>query len=99
MQKKQNEGSMYIGELLNCKIVDNQGRSIGHVADIQLTKGPEYRIYAFLYGEKGRLYRLHVLNPFEERRGVPAQPKKVLWEEVEQIKPGIIILKPNSPKD
>ena len=98
MAKIQNEGTTRISELLDCKIVDSQGRTIGHVADIQLTEGSEYKVCALLYGETGWMYRLHFLNPFGKRPSTPSRPQKIAWEAVEEIKPKMIKLKANMPK-
>ncbi len=92
-QQNKTQNTLYVSDLLECKIVDANGKLIGHVADIQLTPAPEYRICAFFFGPRGWLHRLHVLNPFEKRQTSPAKPDKIPWEAIERIDPPIITLK------
>ena len=56
--------TIFIGDLLGSKIVTADGRRIGHVVDIQLSRGDEHRATALVYGAHGWLYRWHVLAPF-----------------------------------
>ncbi len=82
-----------ISDLLGCRIVTAEGKVIGHVADVQLTPGPEFRVTALLFGRRSWLYRLHVLNPLAERASAPAELDRVAWEAVAHIKHGTIKLK------
>jgi sporulation protein YlmC with PRC-barrel domain len=93
MHQKQHQSSItYIGDLLRCKIVTAEGKRLGHVADVQLSTGPEYRIIALLYGELGWLHRLHLLNPVGPRG--PRKPKMVPWEAIDRIEGATVILQP-----
>lgn len=85
---------LFIGDLLRCKLVTSEGKLVGHVTDIQLSKGPEYRILAFIYGRRGFLYRLHVLNPFRRLGDEETPPDKIPWEMIAQIAFPVILLKP-----
>lgn len=58
---------------------------IERVADIQLSSEPPYRVVALLYGQRGWLHRLHVLNPFTARFTTTAKPDTVFWHAVECI--------------
>ena len=84
-----------IGDLLNCKIKTAEGKTIGHVSDIQLTQGPEYRVVAIMYGWRGLLYRLHVFNPFaiiaKQQR---PEPNMIPWDAVASFTRPIVKLKP-----
>ena len=88
---------LLISDLLDCKIVTAEGKLIGHVADVQITPGPEYRVTALLFGEGGWLYRLHVLNHLAHR--TPHKPDSVPWEAVDTIKHPVITLKAGYPSD
>ncbi|HXR66387.1 MAG TPA: divalent metal cation transporter [Ktedonobacteraceae bacterium] len=85
---------LFIGDLLRYKLVTSEGKLVGHVTDIQLSKDPEYRILAFIYGRRGLLYRLHDLNPFRHLEYEEILPDKVPWEMVAQIAFPVITLKP-----
>jgi sporulation protein YlmC with PRC-barrel domain len=87
-----NGQKLRISDLLNCRIVTAEGKVIGHVADVQLTSGPEYRVTGLLFGRQAWLHRLHMLNPFEHY--TPREPDRVPWEAVASIKHPIITLKP-----
>jgi sporulation protein YlmC with PRC-barrel domain len=89
---------LFIGDLLRCKLITSEGKLVGHVTDIQLSKDPEYRILAFIYGRRGLLYRLHVLNPFRHMEYEEIPPDRVPWEMVAQITFPVITLKPFASK-
>ena len=92
MQAKQSK--LYIGNILGKKIVTAEGKTIGHVADIQLSPAPEYAVVALIFGRRGWLFRLHVLNPFASLEKRNRKPKTVPWDAVDRIEGGIVILKP-----
>ena len=94
MQAKQSK--LYIGNILDKKIVTAEGKTIGHVADIQLSPGPEYIVVALIFGRRGWLFRLHVLNPFASVEKRPREPKTVPWDAIDRIERGAVILKPGS---
>jgi len=82
-----------VGSLLDSKIVEADGTLLGHVADIQLTDDPPYVVIALLRGRWGLLHRLHILNPFTEKRSHSHKPVQVPWEAVERIEHKRIVLK------
>jgi sporulation protein YlmC with PRC-barrel domain len=83
-----------ISDVLNCRIVTAEGKIVGHVADVELTPGPEYRLIALLFGPRAWLHRLHILNPFTDRSSSAQKPDRVPWEAVAHVKHPIITLKP-----
>jgi sporulation protein YlmC with PRC-barrel domain len=89
-----NPSILFIGDLLRCKLVTSEGKLVGHVTDIQVSEDPEHRILAFIYGRRGLLYRLHVLNPFHYSGHAEVLPDKIPWEMVAYIAFPVIILKP-----
>ncbi|MDQ6661265.1 MAG: PRC-barrel domain-containing protein [Chloroflexota bacterium] len=82
-----------MGDLLACKIVTAEGKRLGHIADVELTPGPEYRVTKLLYGQRGWLHRLHVLNPFVDKKS-HHKPDSVPWDAVDRIEGSTVILKP-----
>ena len=89
--------TVLIGDLLGSSIANVEGQIIGHVADLQLSEGPEYTVMALFYGSSGWLHRWHVLYPFVRMFGVSIHAKTVPWKAVESIKPGAVQLKPGWP--
>lgn len=88
--------TLFIGDLLRCKLVTAEGKLVGHVTDIQVSEDSEHRILAFIYGRRGLLYRLHVLNPFGSLEKKEILPDKIPWEMVARISFPVILLKPGA---
>jgi sporulation protein YlmC with PRC-barrel domain len=82
-----------VSDLLGSKIVTAGGKVLGHVADLQLTRGPEYRVTGLIYGIGGWLFRLHVLNPFRGDHGERPQPQVIPWDPVESFEHPVVKLK------
>ena len=84
---------MYIGNLLDKKIVTAEGKRIGHVADIELTPNPPYKVTALFYGKGGWQHRLHLLNPFTKTKHPATQPDTIPWDAIERIEKSRVTLK------
>ncbi len=84
-----------IGEILGCKVITPEGKSIGHVADLQITNGPEYEVTALFFGPGGWLHRWHILAPFAELFGLRLTEEPIPWQAIERIEHKIIHLKPD----
>ena len=80
-------------ELLNKKIVTADGKILGHVFDIQLSRDGEHRVTALMYGQKSLLYRLHVYEPVVRAFRLKKKPKTIPWEAVEQSDHAVVRLK------
>ena len=91
---KRTTAKLFLGDLLGCKIITAEGKVLGHVLDIQLTSGPEYKVTALMFGRGGLFHRLHVLNPFHKERRKPARPDTVPWEAVASFARPVVKLKP-----
>jgi len=85
--------TLRLEELLGKKIVTADGKPIGHVFDIQLSRDGEQRVTALMYGQKSLLYRLHVYVPVARAFRLKQQPKTIPWEAVEQVERSIVRLK------
>lgn len=85
--------TLRLEELLGKKIVTADGKPIGHVFDIQLSRDGEHRVTALMYGQKSLLYRLHVYEPVARALRLKQQPKTIPWEAVEHVEPSAVRLK------
>jgi sporulation protein YlmC with PRC-barrel domain len=82
-----------IENLLDKKIVAADGKTLGHVIDIQLARDSRYRVVALMYGYHSLLYRLHVYEPVARAFHLHEKPKKIAWEAVERVDHEAIWLK------
>jgi sporulation protein YlmC with PRC-barrel domain len=80
-------------ELLDKKIVDADGKRVGHVFDIQLSRDGENRVIALMYGQKSLLFRLHVYQQAVIAFRLEQQPKVIPWEAVENVDRAAVRLK------
>jgi sporulation protein YlmC with PRC-barrel domain len=81
-------------ELLDKKIVAADGKKVGHVFDIQLSRDGENRVIALMYGQKSLLFRLHVYQPAAIAFRLEQQPRVIPWEAVENVDRAAVRLKP-----
>ncbi|GAC1342452.1 MAG: hypothetical protein NVSMB27_01350 [Ktedonobacteraceae bacterium] len=84
---------LFITDLVGCKIVTAEGKKIGHVVDIQVTRGPLHEVTALVFGRYAWLYRFDVLHPFAKTFGIQAEPQLVPWEAVERFERFVVTLK------
>ncbi len=82
-----------IENLLDKKIVTADGKTLGHVIDIQLSQDSKYRIIALMYGYHSLLYRLHVFDPVARAFHLHDKPKTIPWEAVAHVDQSAIQLK------
>ena len=82
-----------IEDLLDKKLVAADGKTLGHVIDVQLSHHAPYRIIALMYGYHSLLYRLHVYEPVARAFHLHKEPKKISWEAVERVDHTAIWLK------
>lgn len=91
--KQENIITRRLEELLNNKIVTADGKTIGHVFDIQLSRDGEHRVTALMYGQKSLLHRLHVYEPVARAFRLKQKPKTIPWEAVENSDHAVVRLK------
>ena len=84
---------MSIEDLVGSKIVTAEGKRVGRVVDVQVTRGPEYEVSALIFGEYAWLYRFHVLRPFAWTFGLRHQPRIVPWDAVGRFEHFVVTLK------
>lgn len=82
-----------IEDLLDKKIVAADGKTLGHVIDIQLSRDSRYRVVALMYGYHSLLHRLHVYESVARAFHLHKEPKKIPWEAVERVDRAAIWLK------
>lgn len=82
-----------ISKVLGHKIVTADGKRIGHVADLVLTKDAPYKVTGLLYGESGWEHRLHLLNPFTKVDQEQTDSDPISWDDVDRIEGNTIILR------
>jgi sporulation protein YlmC with PRC-barrel domain len=82
-----------LSDLLGARIITAGGKTLGHVRDIQLSSGPEYKVTALMYGRGGLFHRLHLLNPFRESKPSISKPDSVPWSAVASFECPVVKLK------
>jgi len=94
MKKRQkNTITRYLTELLNKKIVTAEGKTIGHVFDIELSQDGAFRVTALMYGETALLYRLHILEPVARAFHLNHKPKTIPWKAIDNFDHAVVRLK------
>jgi len=92
--KQENITARKLEELLFKKIITANGKMLGHVFDIQLSRDGEHRVTALMYGKNSLLFRLHTYEPFARVFRLKQKPKTIPWEVVENADHAAIHLKP-----
>ncbi len=84
-----------IEDLIGSKIVTADGRKLGRVVDIHVTREREPEVIALVYGRLAWLYRLGVLYPFSHVLHLKFHPYTVPWHAVEKFEHLTVTLKPD----
>jgi len=82
-----------IEDLLDKRIVTADGKTLGHVIDVQLSRDGKNRVIALMYGYRSLLHRLHVYEPVARAFHFHKRPQVVRWESVECVEHSTIRLK------
>lgn len=94
MKKRQkNTTTRCLTELLNKKIVTADGKTVGHVFDIELSQDGTFRVTALMYGETALLYRLHVYEPVARAFHLKQKPKTIPWKAIDTFDHAVVRLK------
>jgi sporulation protein YlmC with PRC-barrel domain len=83
--KQENTTTRNLEELLYKKIITSDGKKIGHVFDIQISREGEFRVTKLMYGQKSLLFRLHAYEMLARVFHFKQKPKTIPWEAVENI--------------
>jgi sporulation protein YlmC with PRC-barrel domain len=81
-----------LADLIGSPVVTTADRCVGHVVDVELTSGPEYRVIGLICGRAGWLNRLDVSHFLGEGR----RPVSIPWDSVERFEDLTVRLKPGS---
>ena len=92
--KQRVTSTISIADLIGSKIVTADGKKIGHVVDIEVTRGSEYEVTGLVFGRYAWLYRFDVLYPFARAFGLDVEPDTIPWHAVERFEHLTVILKP-----
>jgi hypothetical protein len=82
-----------IADLLGRKIVTADGRTVGHVVDVRVTRGPRYRVTALEFGAAGLLDRFHVLGALWTPGGGKSRSQAISWDDVDRFDGSTFTLK------
>jgi sporulation protein YlmC with PRC-barrel domain len=91
---KENTTTHKLEDLLYKRIITANGKRLGHVFDIQLSRDGEHRVTALMYGQKSLLFRLHTYELFARVFRFKQKPDTIPWDQVEKIDHKAIHLKP-----
>ena len=89
-----NTRNVLVHELIGRKIVTHEGKRVGHIFDVQVSREPEYEVVSLVYGRLAPLYRMHVLYPFAHMFHLHEQPRTVQWSDVASVESHAVRLKP-----
>jgi sporulation protein YlmC with PRC-barrel domain len=90
---KQSIRTVFLSDLMGCSIVTAQGKTLGHIRDVEISEGPEYCVKALLYGWGGVAQHLHMLNPFRSSQQEPPRPQAIPWHAVESFEARVVRLR------
>lgn len=82
-----------IGDLLGSRVIDTDGRILGHVADIQVSSRPPYEVQGLLYGGRGWMHRLHLRVSLPDEASGRRKADFIPWQAVKRLEPGVVYLK------
>ncbi|MDQ3856766.1 MAG: PRC-barrel domain-containing protein [Chloroflexota bacterium] len=86
--------NLRLEDLIQSKVVTSEGKKLGSVVDVLVTRGPEYRVEALVLGLGGWLDRLHILRPLASHLRGNDQPRRVPWDAVQDFRHFTLTLKP-----
>jgi sporulation protein YlmC with PRC-barrel domain len=83
-----------IADLVGSRVVLADGTRLGPVVDLEVTRGPEFRVTNLLIGTSAWLYRLDIHRLRIPLLGPRRKPLKVPWSAVAQCDAFTVTLKP-----
>lgn len=81
--------------LIGAKVVDVNGKSLGHVIDMEVDPEREFRISAIELGRVGWLDRLRAVRPLAHDR-LSRPPRIIAWADLERWEDGKFYCKPGA---
>lgn len=81
--------------LIGARLVAADGKTLGHVIDMELEPGRKFRVKAVELGRFGWLDRLRALRPLAHDR-LSRPPRVVAWSDIDRYENGRLICKPGA---
>ena len=81
--------------LIGARLVDSNRKVLGHVIDMEIEPGRNYRIAALELGRFGWLDRLRALRPLAHA-SLAQKPRVVAWSDIDRFENGRLICKPGA---
>lgn len=85
---------VYVEDIVGSKIVTSEGKKIGRVVEMLVTRGSEHEVTALVCGRYAWLYRFHVLESFTKTFGLRIEPHTIPWNAVERFERFVVVLNP-----
>lgn len=105
MNFKQGDTFAAARRLIGARVVSSEGKTLGHVIDLEVEPARDFRVAAVELGRFGWLDRLHLLRPIAHGR--TSRPIRIVeWRDVERVdgrrlicRPGAKVIEQASPAD
>ena len=81
--------------LIGAKVVDADGKMLGHVIDMELDPGRDFRVSGVELGRHGWIDRLRALRPLAHDR-LTKPPRIVAWADIDHYEDGKLLCKPGA---
>jgi hypothetical protein len=81
--------------LIGARVVDADGKSLGHVIDMEVDPLDDFRVKALELGRHGWIDRLRAVRPLAHDR-LSKPPRLVAWEDIERYEDGRFTCKPGA---
>lgn len=85
--------TLRLADLIGSRVVTAAGQRLGHVVEIEVSLGPEYRVLALLLGRSGWLDRFGLWRP---KRSRGRRRQVIPWLAVERFERCTITLRPDA---
>lgn len=83
-----------LAEIVGGKVVTAEGKKVGHIVEIRVSPGPEYRVQSLLLGRYGWLDRFDLLRSARSHLPRNPDPHIIPWDAVDRLEPNKVVLKP-----
>lgn len=89
-------GSVLAGRyLIGARVVDDAGKSLGHVIDMEVDTANDFTVAAVELGRFGWLDRLRAIRPLAHDR-LSRPLRLVVWADIDRYENGRVICKPGA---
>jgi hypothetical protein len=81
--------------LIGAHVLDSEGKSMGHVIDMEVDPERNFRVSAIELGRHGWIDRVRALRPLAHDR-LSAPPRIIAWADIDHYENGRLICKPGA---